>query len=805
MIESAQSIRAESMDIDAQTKIIGARVQRREDPRLLTGAGRYTADIKLPNMAHVAFRRSDHVHAKIVSIDATAALDVPGVIGVYTAADFRDRITPLRAKSKTALAVSTANGALADGKVRYVGEPIVAVVAESRYVAEDAVSLIEIIFEQLPVAVDPEAAALSDAPLLHEEEGTNVLIERTLGKGDVDAGFANAAVVVGGKFRMTRKSASPMECRCCVAEWDGGRGALQFHSSTQTPGIVHDSITQVFGLPGHRVRVIAPDVGGGFGSKGILYPDEMTVCALAMMLGRPVKWISDRLEDLVSTTQAFDERVEAQLALDAEGRILGLSADVISDAGAYSIFPWTAAMEPVQVIAFLPGPYRVPAYKGKCRAVATPKTPLGAYRGVGRPTSTFVMERLLDLGASKLGLSPLEIRGRNLIQPDEFPYKTASGIVWDRSGFTESLEAVIKRSEYDNLRSVQELARKEGKLVGIGLACYAELTGLGSRIPVAPGIALNTGDVIANVRIDSNGSVVASFGAASQGQGHETVLAQVVAQELGCRVEDVHISIGDSSLVAHSTGTFASRVAVLAGGAATLASRAVRDNVLHVAAHLLEVAAADLELTGGRVAVRGTDKALTLRELAHIYYKEMGPVPREMREEHSFEATKTFDPFFGTTSSGCHLVMVEVDPVTWGVKIMKYFLAEDGGRIINPMIAEGQAHGGVAQGIGAALFEEMLHDDDGQILTASLVDYALPTALEVPAMEVLHIQSKHPENLTGFRGIGEGATIGSPAAIANAVADALGEFGADIRELPLTPERIFRLVEAARRSSEIDM
>ena len=805
MIESAQSIRAESMDIDAQTKIIGARVQRREDPRLLTGAGRYTADIKLPNMAHVAFRRSDHAHAKIVSIDATAALDVPGVIGVYTAADFRDRITPLRAKSKTALAVSTANGALADGKVRYVGEPIVAVVAESRYVAEDAVSLIEIIFEPLPAAVDPEAAALSDAPLLHEEEGTNVLIERTLGKGDVDAGFANAAVVVGGKFRMTRKSASPMECRGCVAEWDGGRSALQFHSSTQNPGIVHDSITQVFGLPGHRVRVIAPDVGGGFGSKGILYPDEMTVCALAMMLGRPVKWISDRLEDLVSTTQAFDERVEAQLALDAEGRILGLSADVISDAGAYSIFPWTAAMEPVQVIAFLPGPYRVPAYKGKCRAVATPKTPLGAYRGVGRPTSTFVMERLLDLGASKLGLSPLEIRRRNLIQPDEFPYKTASGIVWDRSGFTESLEAVIKRSEYDNLRSAQELARKEGKLVGIGLACYAELTGLGSRIPVAPGIALNTGDVIANVRIDSNGSVVASFGVASQGQGHETVLAQVVAQELGCRVEDVDILIGDSSLVAHSTGTFASRVAVLAGGAATLASRAVRDNVLHVAAHLLEVAAADLELAGGRVAVRGTDKALTLRELAHIYYKEMGPVPREMREEYSFEVTKTFDPFFGTTSSGCHLVMVEVDPVTWGVKIMKYFLAEDGGRIINPMIAEGQAHGGVAQGIGAALFEEMLHDEDGQILTASLVDYALPTAVEVPAMEVLHIQSKHPENLTGFRGIGEGATIGSPAAIANAVADALGEFGADIRELPLTPERIFRLVEAARRSSEIDM
>ena len=797
MSEPSASVSAEGMQLGEQPAIIGARVQRLEDPRLLTGKGRYTADIKLPNMAHAAFRRSDHPHAGIIRIDTAAARALPGVVGVFTAEDLRDRVTPLRASSRTAGAVNTTIRPLAESKVRYVGEPIAVVVAENRYIAEDAAALIELELEPLPAAVDPEAAARADAPLLHEEEGTNVLVERTLGRGDVEAGFSAAAIIVGGKFRMTRKSPSPMEGRACIAEWDSGRRALKVHSSTQQPGVIHDSITRAFGLPGHRVRVIAPDVGGGFGSKGILYPDEMAVCALAILLDRPVKWVGDRLEDLVGTTQAFDERVDAHLALDAEGRILGMRADVLGDAGAYSIFPWTAAMEPVQVISFLPGPYRVPAYQGRMRAVATPKTPLGAYRGVGRPTAAFVMERLLDIAARKLGLDPLDIRRRNLVRPEEFPYKTAIGIVWDRSGFTESLEAVIQRCDYNALREAQETARREGRLVGIGLACYAELTGLGSRIPVAPGIALNTGVESANVRIDSTGSVIAAFGIACHGQGHETTLAQVVAQELGCRVEDVEVLHGDTGLVAHGTGTYASRSAVLAGGAAILASRAVRKSVLHVAAHLMEVAEQDLDLVGGRVVVPGTNKALTLREVAHIYYQQMGRVPRDMRTEYSFEATKSFDPYFGTTSSGTPLAMVEVDPVTWGVKMLKYLVAEDGGRIINPMIAEGQVHGGVAQGVGVALYEELIHDEDGQILTASLADYKLPTAVEVPAMDVQHVETKLPDNLSGFRGIGEGGTIGAPAAIANAVADALAPYGVDVRELPLTPERIFRLIEAA--------
>ena len=788
------------MEAHTRPKILGARVQRLEDPRFLAGAGRYTADIKLANMAHVAFRRSDHAHARIVEINADAARALPGVIGVYTAADLHDLVTPPRAASKTAGVVSTPIVPLADGKVRHVGEPVVAVLADSRYIAEDAAELLELAYEPLPAAVDPEAAARDGAPLLHEGDGTNVLVDRTLGRGDVESAFAGAAVTVGGRFRMTRKSPSPIEGRVCIADWDNGRRALTLHTATQLPGIVRDTVSKVFDLPGHQVRVIAADVGGAFGSKGCLYPDEMAVCALSIKLGRPVKWVGDRMEDLISTYQAFDERVEAQLALDSEGRILGLRADAIGDAGAYSIYPWTAAMEPVQVISFLPGPYRMPAYQARTRSVATPKTPMGAYRGVGRPMAAFVMERLIDLGAGKLGLDPLEMRRRNMVQPEEFPYKTGSGIVWDRSGFTETLEAAVGHISYDALRAEQNKAREEGRLVGIGLASYAELTGIGSRIAVAPGMPINTGIESAHIRIDATGAVTASFGIASHGQGHETTLAQVVAEALGCQIEDVVVRHGDSTFVAHSTGTLASRGAVLAGGSATLAARAIRKNVLFVAAHLLEAAEEDLEFVGGRVFVSGTDRALTLREVARTFYQGTGQLPKEVCEEYPFEAIKSFDPYFGTTATATHATLVEVDPVTWGVKILKYAVAEDCGRVINPMIVDGQVHGGVAQGVGAALLEEIVHDEEGQILTASLMDYVLPSAGEVPVMDVLHVESENPDNLTGFRGMGEGGTIGAPAAIANAVADALAPLGVDVRTLPLTPERIFQLVEAAGKN-----
>jgi carbon-monoxide dehydrogenase large subunit len=450
----------------------------------------------------------------------------------------------------------------------------------------------------------------------------------------------------------------------------------------------------------------------------------------------------------------------------------------------------------VQVVSFLPGPYRIEHYRGRVRAVMTPKAPTGPYRGVGRPISTFVTERLMDMAARKLGLDAKEIRLRNLVNADQFPYKVASGIVWDRSGFHECLELACKAIDYDALRARQIEARAAGRWLGIGIACYAELTGIGSRISVAPGMPINTGTETATVRIDSTGAVTACFGIASHGQGLETTLAQVVAEHLGARFEDIRVIQGDSAAVASSTGTYASRSTVLAGGAGTLAADAVREKVINTASHLLEAAPADLVAADGKVFVLGTDRVVSFAEVARAVYSQMGRLPPEARDE--LAATKSYDPVFGTTTCATHIAAVEIDPQTYEVAIKHYVVAEDCGRIINPQIVDGQVHGGVAQGIGAALYEEVIYDAQAQLQSASLVDYVIPAACEVPAMTVLHLDTLSPTTLGGYRGMGEGGTIGAPAAIANAIADALAPLCIEIDELPATPERLFRLIESAK-------
>jgi len=786
----------EPAEIHARPKIIGARVKRTEDPRLLTGLGSYTDDRQVARALHVAFRRSDQSHARILAIDCEAARAAPGVVAVLTAEDLADFVKPLVATSRMANYYATPILPLAKGKVRYVGEPVVGVVAQSRYQAEDALELITVDYEPLPVVIDAEMAVRDGAPLLHEEARSNVLVSREFKRGDVDAAIEAAPVRVKGRFRMHRKTPVAMEPRACLSEYDAGRDALTLHSATQVPGIVRDALSIAFDLPGHRIRVVAPDVGGGFGGKGSLYPEEIFVCAAARLLARPVKWTSDRMEDLTCNSQGFDEIIDAELGLTADGRIAALRADVIGDVGAYSIYPWTAALEPVQVVSFLPGPYRIQHYRGRVRAVATSKAPTGPYRGVGRPTSTFVMERLMDMAATKLGLDAKELRLRNLVAASEFPYKVASGIVWDKSGFQECLHAACDAIGYDTLRVTQQEARAQGRWFGIGLSSYAELTGIGSRISVAPGMPINTGTETANIRIDSTGAITAAFGVASHGQGLETTLAQIVAEHLGARFEDVRIVQGDSAAVPGGTGTYASRSLVLAGGAATLAARAVREKVLNAASHLLEASASDLVAEDGKVSVAGTDRSLTFREVARAVYSEMGRLPADARDE--LAATKIYDPVFGTTTSAAHIAAVEIDPETYEIKIDRFVVAEDCGRLVNPLIVDGQVHGGVAQGIGAALYEEVVYDEQGQINTASLVDYLVPTACEIPPMQVVHLESESPTTLGGFRGMGEGGTIGSPAAVANAVSDALSPLGIEINELPVTPERLFRLIEAAQ-------
>ena len=777
------------MNVDARPKIIGAAVQRREDPRLLTGQGRFVDDINLPRMLHIAFCRSDHAHARVLEVDVAAAAAMPGVVAIFTGADVLGTFNSIRATSRMADYYATELPVLAHDKVRYVGEAVAAVVAESRYLAEDAAECIAVSYEPLGHAVDVQANAEPGGPLLHEDAGTNVIVSRSFQRGDADGAMADAAVRVGATFRMHRKTPAAMENRGYVADYDPGRRALTLHSTTQVPGIVRDALEEMLEIPGNRLHVMAPDMGGGFGGKASLYPEEALVCLLSRRLGRPVKWLSDRLEDLLTTTQAFDEIVEAELACDEGGHILGLRADCLGDVGAYSVYPWTAAMEPVQVVSFLPGPYRVSNYRARARAVATSKAPTGAYRGVGRPISAFVMERLMDMAAAKLGLDPLEMRRRNMVRADEFPYKSASGIVWDKCGFMECLESVT--ADYDALRRQQAAARAEGRWVGLGLASYAELTGLGSRIAVAPGMPVNTGTETATIRIDSTGAVTAHFGIASHGQGLETTLAQVIAEELGVRVEDVEVIHGSTQGLAHGTGTFASRSSVLAGGAAIITARAVREQVLKAAAHMFEADAGDLDAAAGEIFVTGTDRSMSFRQLAKALYSEMGRFPKALREQIELQATRMYDPYSSTTSPASHLAMVEVDPETYGVTILHYGVADDCGRVINPLIVDGQVHGGVAQGIGAALMEEVVHDGAGQILTASLMDYVLPTAVEIPSMSVHHVEEFLPDNVSGFRGMGEGGTIGAPAALANAVSDAVGE---DINVLPMTPERLYCLL-----------
>lgn len=779
---------------ETRPNLIGARIQRVEDPRLLTGHGCYVDDINLPSTLHLAFLRSDQSHARILSLDTSKAICLPGVIDAVTGADITNDLSPIRASSRMRTYQSSELPPLAKDIVRYVGEPIVAILAENRYVAEDAIDLIAVQYQPLEPLTDSIRALETTAPLLHGDSSSNLLVKREFIRGDVDDALENASVRVKGRFRMGRKAPAPIENRCYLANYNRGKRKLDLYSSTQVPGIIRDALAEIMHIPGNRLRVIAPDVGGGFGSKASLYQEEVLVCVLSKKYGRPVKWNSDRREDLMSTSQAFDEIVEAELGLNTIGEILGLKAEIFGDIGAYSVYPWTGALEPVQVASFLPGPYRVPNYKGTVRAAYTCKPPTGPYRGVGRPMAALAMERLIDMAARDLGIDPRTVRQRNLLREDEFPYKAASGLVWDKAAFLECLEQACEKIEYEKLRSEQAKGRAEGRWIGVGLASYAELTGIGSRISAAPGMPINTGTETASIRLDSTGTVTAGFGVASHGQSLETTLAQIIAEELGADFEDVEIIQGDSSAMAHGTGTYASRSAILAGGAAILTAQALKKEIITAASYIMEASADDLSISESNISVIGTDRHLTFSELARAIYSEMGRLPKEIRENIQLDITRVYDPFFGTTAPATHAAVVEIDPETYAVTIQKYVVVGDSGRIINPLIADGQVHGGVAQGIGAALFEEIIHDETGQLLTANFVDYVIPSSAEIPSIDVMHLQTETDSNIGGFRGLGEGGTIGAPAAIANAISDALSPFSVDIDQLPITPQRLFQIL-----------
>jgi carbon-monoxide dehydrogenase large subunit len=783
-----------SIEASGTPSLIGAPVRRSEDRRLLMGRGRYVADIAVPGLLHLAFLRSPHPHARITRVDTAAARALPGVVAIVTAAALEGHARPIRAASRMAGYSATEMPALAVDTVRYCGEAIAAVVAQNRYVAEDATEAIDIEYELREAVADPVQAVAPGSALVHGSIAGNVVLSREFRQGDVVAAFAEAAEIVSEQFRFHRHAAVAIENRGCLADYDAGTGLLTLWSSTQVPGVLREGLAELLDMPAHCVRVVAPDVGGGFGMKSALYPEELAICAIARLLGRPVKWIGDRREDLLTSTQAWDEVIHAELAVAADGGIRGLRASVLADIGAYSLYPWTASIEVIQVLGFLPGPYRVPHYFAEARGIATNKAPMGPYRGVGRPISTFVMEGLIDRAARRLRLDPVAVRSANLIRPEELPYRSPSGIVWDTGSFLESLERACAVADYPALRATQASDPGARRRTGIGIASYVELTGVGSAIPASPGADIATGTEGATVRVDASGTVTAAFGLACHGQGHETTLAQVVAQELGVQLDQVRVVHGDTAAGPVGSGTYASRSAVIGGGAAILASRAVREKALTIAAHRLEADPRDVELAGGLAWVRGApDRRVSFREIAKSAYYGRKRLPEGM--EPGLEATRFYDPYIGTAANATHLAVVDVDLDLCAVVLRRYVVVEDCGRIINPMIADGQAIGGVAQGVGASLLEELVYEG-GQLLTGSLMDYVIPTAVEIPAVEVVHLEHPSPSTLGGFKGVGEGGTIGAPAAIANAIADALSALGIEIAELPVTGDRLFQLVVA---------
>ncbi len=776
--------------------LVGARVHRVEDPRILRGQARYVPDIALPRMLHVSFLRSPHAHARILRIDAEAARCHPGVAGVLLPDEAARAVRPWRGSLKIFPGMKAGlQHPLAVGKVRYVGEPVAAVAAVDRYVAEDARDLVRTEYQPLPPLAEAQDALAPGAAVLHEELGDNLIYRNAFSYGDPDGAFARAHRTFRQGFRVQRQTGIPLEGRGLVAHYDSSARSMTVWTSTQVPHMLWALLAEILGVEEHRLRIICPDVGGGFGIKAHLYPDEVAVCLLAMRLGRPVKWIQDRHESFVSDIHARDQQVEVEAAVDADGTLRAMRSRILSGAGAYSVFPRTSVVEGNMVGRTIPGPYRLRDYAYGVEVAATNKPSLAHYRGVGHPPAVFITEVLMDIVARGLGMDPAELRQRNLIRPDEYPFTNAVGAVYDIGSHLAAFEKLLQLAEYPALRRRQAAARAAGRLMGIGLACFVEMTAPGAQFYGVGGAAISAQDGT-TVRVEPSGKVTALVGTGSQGQGLDTTYAQVIAQELSVGIGDVTVISGDTAVVPYGGGSWGSRSAVVGAGSATLAARAVREKVLAIAAHLLEADPADLDLADSRAFVRGSPhRGVALREIAWLAYYKSNALPQGI--EPGLDATRHYDPPPMTFTNGSHLAVVDVDAGTGHVTLKQYVAVEDCGRIINPIIVEGQMMGGIAQGIGEALFEHLPYDDDGQPLATSLMDYLIPGAADLPPIEARHIETPSPLTVGGYKGVGEAGAAGAPGALANAINDALAPLGVCFTHLPITPEQIAARLRAA--------
>lgn len=773
----------------ARGKAVGARVTRLEDPRLLVGDARYVADLSRPRMLHAAFVRSPFAHARIVSVNCGEAEALPGCVAVVDGA--RLTALPLEDASNNPKLPKTPQPALAIDRARWAGEAVAVVVADSAYTAEDAADLVEVEYEELDAVDHIDSALAQGAIAIHEHLPDNVLYRDHFATGDVEGTFRDAAHVFHRQVHHNRLAASPMETRGCLAEFERATGQLTVWSSTQTPDLLRLMLSIVLDHPHHRLRAIAPEVGGGFGPKMSTYPEEVVVAFLARLLGRPVRWIEDRRENLATMNHSKDQRIDLEIATTAQGRFTGFRARYVSDSGAYSFNSATALIEPQLAAGLMPGIYDVQTYEYELVAVLTNKTPIGPYRGVGWTAGHTVRELLIDEIGRALNIDPAELRLRNMIRADSLPYRSATGLEYDSGSNEHAVEKALDAADYASFRRAKASGQDSRDVRrGIGISPYVEPTAYGTEISVQSGYPYSSHDN-ATVTVGPTGTVRVAVGLCSQGQGHKTTFAQIAADALGVRIEDVEVVAGDTERAPFGLGTYASRGAVIGGGAVALASRTVRDKLLNVGAMILEAAPEDLRIEDAVMSVVGSpDVTIPLADVAAAAYFD--PSVRNEDEDFVLSAQRFYDPR-PTFSNGCFVAIVEVDLGTGGVRVSRFIAVEDCGTVLNPMIVEGQVRGAVAQGVGAALLEQLVHDDHAQLLTGTFVDYLLPLASDVPPIDVYHLETPSPVTVGGIKGMGESGLMASPAAIINAVLDAIAPYDPQQLALPLTPERILRL------------
>jgi carbon-monoxide dehydrogenase large subunit len=769
---------------------VGASVRRVEDRRLLEGGGEYLADLRIPGTVELAFLRSPVAHAWLKGIDIPA--EFRG--SVFLAEDI-GFTNPIVAATAAPGFQYSEYPALAREKLRFVGEMVAMCMAPTRAEAEDIAQACTLDVEELPPVWDIDVALAADAPRIHEGWRDNVFLRSAITAGDLAGVKADAPVVVEKTLRMGRHAGVSLETRGVLAHYDRRMGELVVYSSTQFPHVVRTVLAQSLGVAESQLRVVAPDVGGGFGIKGNFQPEELAVAALVMKLGRPVRWIEDRREHLVASPHAREHRYRIKAYADRSGRIRGLEAEVVVDAGAYSVWPWTAAMEAGMSAGIMTGPYDIPVYHGRAITVCTNKSPLGPYRGVGRSGACFALETMIDAVAHEVRRHPEEVRLENMVPPSAMPYRSATGKLYDSGDYPECARRAIAALDPASVRARQARGEPDGRLIGFGMASYTEQSAHGTAEWVARGMPVVFGYEPALARFTPDGKLILFVGIQNHGQGLETTLAQVAHQELGVAVADVVVRHGDSAVSPYGMGTFASRSMTMAGGAVSRACAMLGDKVKRIGAHLLQAPVDAVTLAGGQVSFGG--QSIGFAAIAEAAYRHPERLPTG--EEPGLEANAVYEPgrSTGAFSYATHACTVAVDPGTGVVELLDYVVCHDCGTMVNPMIVEAQVVGGVVQGLGTALYEEMPYDENGQPLASTFLDYLIPGAPEAPDVRVLHMETPSPHTRFGIKGMGEGGAIAPPAAVLNAVNDALRPLGAEVAETPITPERVLNAILAA--------